>query len=64
MVAKVVASAPATRSFTVVLPTEPVTPTTRSGRRSRAARPIPVRAAAVSATRTAVAPGTVRPVVR
>ena len=64
LVRKVVASTPATRSLTVVLPTEPVMPTTRSTRRARAARPMAARAAPVSATAMAVAPGTVGPLVR
>ncbi len=45
----------ASRSFVLVLPTDPVMPTTRSGSRSRAAPPRAVRAAPVSATTTAAA---------
>ena len=54
-VRKVVANTPASRSFTEVLPTEPVMPMTASGRRSRAAAPSRVNAAIVSSTRMAVA---------
>ncbi len=55
-VAQVPASAAARRSFTEVLPTLPVTPTTRSGNRSRASRPQARRAAPVSSTTMAVPP--------
>ncbi len=60
----VVARAPAQSSFTVVLPTDPVIPTTMSGSRSRATAPTVSSAAAVSATVIAVAPGTCGPAVR
>ena len=49
--------APAQRSLTVVLPTEPVTPMTSSGRRTRAARPRSASALPVSRTWTIAAPG-------
>jgi hypothetical protein len=48
--------AAASRSLTDVFPTDPVTPTTRSGSRRRAARPRSSSAAAVSSTTTAVPP--------
>ncbi|CAB5069056.1 unannotated protein [freshwater metagenome] len=44
------------RSFTLVLPTEPVMPTTRSGKRDRPHAPRSRSARVVSATSTAVAP--------
>ena len=53
-VRNVVASTAARRSFTDVLPTDPVMPITASGSRSRAAAPSRVKASIVSATRTAV----------
>ena len=62
-VGQVVAATDARRSLSDVLPTLPVTPTTRSPRRERARRPIAVRADAVSATRTAVA-ASIGPAVR
>ena len=46
----------ARRSFTEVLPTEPVIPITGRGRRRRASRPATWSAATVSATTTAVPP--------
>ena len=54
------ASALASRSFVVVLPTDPVIPTTRSGSRLRATEPIRVSAAAVSATTIDGTPSTGR----
>ena len=47
--------ATASRSLTLVLPTEPVMPTTRPGRRVRAWRPTAPSASTVSSTSTAVA---------
>ena len=52
------ANTDASMSLVDVLPTDPVMPTTRSGSRSRAARPRAVRAAPVSATTIAVVPST------
>ena len=52
------ANTDASMSLVDVLPTDPVMPTTRSGSRSRAARPRAVRAAPVSATTMAVVPST------
>ena len=54
-VRKVRANTAAARSLTVVLPTDPVTPTTRSPRRVRANRARSINAADVFATTTAVA---------
>jgi len=55
-VRRVPASAAASRSLVEVLPTDPVMPTTLSGRRERAHRPSAISAAAVSSTSMMVWP--------
>ena len=56
-VRRVLANAAASRSLVEVLPTDPVMPTTLSGRRERAHPPSAISAAAVSSTSIMVRPG-------
>ena len=56
-VRKVLASTAASRSLVEVLPTDPVMPTTLSGRSERAQRPSAINAVAVSSTSIMVLPG-------